>query len=338
MKEEQQHIYPVFDKMLKREDKEQLLKQRSVMIWFTGLSGSGKSTLAIALERELHRHESAIIGGQTKYVYELGPSDTIIGNIPYTNRGGSPWGTSNVMAKVAGVVKTNTSVFPEKRGNGWCARLETRYVGVKVLGVVNIEVIAAGSVYLGTIYEPIRGTRNPQSMLQSGIPFTNRPKALRFDYKIKLAPEKNRIRSTGFSRKTSVAGRDSIAVVVLLQKRWEDKDGNVYSKRVGTMIQRFGSESKDWINGATFPIQYGNITSQPYFKSYMRLQEEERYTRNSKGESVPIREVGWADASETPTHENSPLGWEAMIIVSSYMNVCFLAKVLFLLLNSNIFR
>lgn len=247
-------------------------------------------------------HESAIIGGQTKYVYELGPSDTIIGNIPYTNRGGSPWGTSNVMAKVAGVVKTNTSVFPEKRGNGWCARLETRYVGVKVLGVVNIEVIAAGSVYLGTIYEPIRGTRNPQSMLQSGIPFTNRPKALRFDYKIKLAPEKNRIRSTGFSRKTSVAGRDSIAVVVLLQKRWEDKDGNVYSKRVGTMIQRFGSESKDWINGATFPIQYGNITSQPYFKSYMRLQEEERYTRNSKGESVPIREVGWSDASETPTH------------------------------------
>jgi adenylylsulfate kinase len=55
MKEEQQHIYPVFDKMLKREDKEQLLKQRSVMIWFTGLSGSGKSTIAIALERELHR-------------------------------------------------------------------------------------------------------------------------------------------------------------------------------------------------------------------------------------------------------------------------------------------
>jgi adenylylsulfate kinase len=55
MKEEQQHIYPVFDKMLKREDKERLLKQRSVMIWFTGLSGSGKSTIAIALERELHR-------------------------------------------------------------------------------------------------------------------------------------------------------------------------------------------------------------------------------------------------------------------------------------------
>ena len=38
-----------------REDKERLLKQRSVMVWFTGLSGSGKSTVAIALERELHK-------------------------------------------------------------------------------------------------------------------------------------------------------------------------------------------------------------------------------------------------------------------------------------------
>lgn len=49
------HIYPIFDRMLSREDKELLLKQRSVMVWFTGLSGSGKSTIAIALERELHK-------------------------------------------------------------------------------------------------------------------------------------------------------------------------------------------------------------------------------------------------------------------------------------------
>lgn len=49
------NIYPIFDRMLAREDKEQLLGQRSVMVWFTGLSGSGKSTIAIALERELHK-------------------------------------------------------------------------------------------------------------------------------------------------------------------------------------------------------------------------------------------------------------------------------------------
>ena len=50
-----EHIYPIFDKMLTRADKEALLGQRGLMLWMTGLSGSGKSTLAIALERELQR-------------------------------------------------------------------------------------------------------------------------------------------------------------------------------------------------------------------------------------------------------------------------------------------
>lgn len=49
------NIYPIFDRMLSRQDKETLLAQRGVMLWFTGLSGSGKSTVAIALERELHK-------------------------------------------------------------------------------------------------------------------------------------------------------------------------------------------------------------------------------------------------------------------------------------------
>lgn len=53
MKDE--HIYPIFDRMLSRQDKEELLGQRGVMLWLTGLSGSGKSTIAIALERELHK-------------------------------------------------------------------------------------------------------------------------------------------------------------------------------------------------------------------------------------------------------------------------------------------
>ena len=50
-----QNIYPIFDRMLTRADKEQLLGQKGIMLWFTGLSGSGKSTIAIALERELHK-------------------------------------------------------------------------------------------------------------------------------------------------------------------------------------------------------------------------------------------------------------------------------------------
>ena len=50
-----EHIYPIFDKMMSRSDKENLLHQKGLMVWFTGLSGSGKSTIAIALERELHQ-------------------------------------------------------------------------------------------------------------------------------------------------------------------------------------------------------------------------------------------------------------------------------------------
>lgn len=54
MEKKATNIYPIFDRMMSRDDKEQLLRQRGMMLWFTGLSGSGKSTIAIALERELH--------------------------------------------------------------------------------------------------------------------------------------------------------------------------------------------------------------------------------------------------------------------------------------------
>jgi adenylylsulfate kinase len=50
-----EHIYPLFDKALQREEKESLLGQRSRVIWMTGLSGSGKSTIALGLERKLHQ-------------------------------------------------------------------------------------------------------------------------------------------------------------------------------------------------------------------------------------------------------------------------------------------
>jgi len=49
-----EHLYPVFDRMLPRAAKEELLGQSGCVIWMHGLSGSGKSTLAHRLERELH--------------------------------------------------------------------------------------------------------------------------------------------------------------------------------------------------------------------------------------------------------------------------------------------
>ena len=50
-----ENIYPISDQMMSRSDKEALLCQRGVMVWFTGLSGSGKSTIAMGVERELHK-------------------------------------------------------------------------------------------------------------------------------------------------------------------------------------------------------------------------------------------------------------------------------------------
>ncbi len=41
------------DGEIAKTDREQMLKQKGVIVWFTGLSGSGKSTLAVALEKKL---------------------------------------------------------------------------------------------------------------------------------------------------------------------------------------------------------------------------------------------------------------------------------------------
>ncbi|WP_299991346.1 PCMD domain-containing protein [uncultured Bacteroides sp.] len=247
--------------------------------------------------------ESGIIGGALKNVYAIGPTTTITDNKVYKNMGGSPWASSNVMARVAGITKTNTSVFPEKRDGGYCARMDTRMESVKVFGLVDITVLAAGSIFLGEVHEPIKGTKNPQKMLNSGIPFTKKPIAIQFDYKVKMSDREKRIRATGFSRITDVDGKDYPEVNLFLQKRWEDKDGNIFAKRVGTMVVRYDTTTPDWHNNATYSIMYGDISGDPAYKAHMmRLQVEERYALNSKGESVPVKEVAWGTADDVPTH------------------------------------
>ena len=51
------HIHPIFDRMVSREEREQRLGQKSTVLWLTGLSGSGKSTLAVALEQALFEND-----------------------------------------------------------------------------------------------------------------------------------------------------------------------------------------------------------------------------------------------------------------------------------------
>ena len=54
MSEKATNIHPIFSQLLQRSDKENLLQQKAVCIWMTGLSGSGKSTIAQGLEKKLH--------------------------------------------------------------------------------------------------------------------------------------------------------------------------------------------------------------------------------------------------------------------------------------------
>ncbi len=246
--------------------------------------------------------ESGIIGGALKDLYEIAPNQMIKGNNPYHNMGGSPWATSNVYARVAGISKTNCSVFPDFGIEGRSAKLMTRIEKVKVLGVVNISVIAAGSVFLGSIIEPIRGTGNPQAMLDSGIPFAKSPKAIRYDYKTQLSGASNRLRITGFSPKKEVAGIDMPMMVLLLQKRWEDSAGNIHASRVGTIVVNYTASSDGWQKDATYPIIYGDATLSSQFIPAMALGHEQRYALNSRGVSTPILEESWASEGETPTH------------------------------------
>ena len=247
--------------------------------------------------------ESLLVGGKTQTLYEVGPKGTFDGARPYTNQGGSPWGCSNIYAKVAGVVKTNVSVYPDTHKGGQCAKLYTHLVNCKAIGVVNISALASGSLFLGSIIEPITGTSNPMSKMSMGVPFTKKPKAVKFDYKFNT-PGGERIRETGFSKRQKVAGKDMGQVTCLLQKRWEDADGKIHALRIGTMRQRF-SQNCDWKEGQSFTIHYGDITRESFYQESMGLMSggsDSFYALNSKGKNVPIQEDGWAGPDETPTH------------------------------------
>ena len=250
-----------------------------------------------------HIPESKVIGGQTKTVYEIGPTQTIEGAKAYTNKGGSPWGTSNVYAKAMGVVKASNAVFPEARGKGKCAKLTTMLDHVKAIGIINMDVLVNGSIFLGSMQEPISSTKNPYSKMEMGIPYNKRPKYLQFDYKL-TAPTGDRTYSSGFSAKKTVKGRDYAEVFILLQRRWEDSKGGLHAARVGTGRIRLGASTSNWVNNYRVPVWYGDITKHAGYQSYMGLISKEKsyYARNSKGKMVPVVEEQWDAANATPTH------------------------------------
>ncbi len=248
--------------------------------------------------------ESKLMGGKTKTLYEIAPTRKIPEqNKAYVNEGGSPWATSNAYAKVAGIVKGSGTVSPAVINGNKVAKMEAKMEEVKVMGIVNMDVMVAGTIFLGRIYEPITSPKGPFSKMEMGIPYTKRPKALVFDYKVDMPATNSRVKSTGFSSKKTLPGRDNAEVYVLLQKRWEDEKGNIYAQRVGTGRERYG-KSIPWTQQHQLPIHYGDISGQSWFRPWMGLLNGDKayYARNSKGKLVPVQETGWAPADAVPTH------------------------------------
>ena len=249
-----------------------------------------------------HIKESAIVGGEIKTLYMLGPDGVIEGNEVY-DYSRTPWASSNAYAKVSGVTKTSLSVEPDKGPSGRCAKLSTVYASCRVAGLVEIQVLATGSLYWGRMFEPISGVKDPYANMDWGIPFTGRPTALLLDYKAYLPATGKLVRGTTF-RKTEFPGEDPCQVLLLLQRRWEDEDGNIHAERVGTAVLRIGSSTSDWVKNKRIPVLYGDARNQSGYRPYMDLVKGEKtlYAVNSKGKRVPVREEGWAAADAPCTH------------------------------------
>ena len=253
--------------------------------------------------------ESAILGGETRTIYNLAPTDTIIGNrvFDYSH---TPWASSNAYAVVAGITKTSLSVTPSKGPSGTCARLETCFASCKVAGMINIKVLVQGTLIWGKMKEPITTINDPYSSMDWGIPFKGRPKALVLDYNSNISTSGILTKGTTFKTET-FPGHDPAEVVLLLQNRWEDTQGNIHALRVGTAIYRIDKSSRGWIKGFKVPVIYGNATENPDYKPYMDLLVNTRPLKalNSRGKSKLILEEGWADPSAEVTH--------AILIISS---------------------
>lgn len=250
--------------------------------------------------------ESKLLGGQTKTLYCLAPTDTIRENAPYIyGQDGNPWATSNAYANVVGIEKAAGTMTPERREDGGtCCRLDVDMLGVRVMGMIDIQVLVSGTLFTGRNLEPITTAADPYQNIDFGVPFTSRPSALMFDYKCVVEQENWYWHAKGSSkpkkREFENGEIDEAESYIYLQHRWEDEKGKIHSIRVGTGYERFSKSQDTWVNGHRVPIHYGDITGEPWYRDYMGFKNIERAT-NSRGKVTLIQEEGW-DATLEPTH------------------------------------
>jgi hypothetical protein len=244
--------------------------------------------------------ESKLLGGKTKTLYALAPTDTIHENQAYSPIAGNPWGCSATYAKFMGIeTAMEGSVIPEPRGYGYCCRM------CNVLTHVNIGDIYAmvsGTIYMGQALEPlgILAKSKPYAAIDFGIPFTKHPIALMLDYKANISDADSLI-TTEKNKPELVAGHDCAVIFLYLQYRWEDPEtGRIYARRVGTAYEQICTSIPEWINNHEIPIRWGNITNHPDYQEHEGLNHRDMMTRNSRGKMVKIEEVGWS--IDEPTH------------------------------------
>ena len=241
--------------------------------------------------------EAGLLGGKTKQMYMIARRESVDGD--HYKRGDSPWSTSNAYAHALGANKVSVSVTPERRGSGYCCRMETRLDTVSAAGV-KLYALATGSVYTGILADPVtlKHSGDPNSAINSGMPFTKRPKAFVFDYKAHI--ETGQIVRANASRHIhKVEGRDAGMVIVILQHRWEE-DGHIYAYRVGTAGEYISRSTNGWVDNHRLAIEYKEPASSAKHPC-AKLFRDRYKARNSKGKMVHIEELGWR-GDLAPTH------------------------------------
>ena len=251
--------------------------------------------------------ESAVVGGKTVTLYAVAPTDTLRVNAPFVyGRNGNIWSPSNAYAKVMGVEKCSGTVYPEFRDqqHGFCCRMDSKLEVVRALGIFDIRILVAGTLFTGRTIEPIRTQKDPYQNIDFGVPFTRFPTALMFDYKAKISSDKTILYAKGFGRPKTIEGHDEGQAYIVLQRRWETSDGQIKAERVATGYERFVADRLTWVSDHKIPLLYGDITGTDLYKKYTAelALGDMRRAMNSHGQIVPVQEVGWAVEGTAPTH------------------------------------
>jgi hypothetical protein len=197
------------------------------------------------------------------------------------------------------------------------------------MGMFDIKVLVAGTIYLGKMDEPVANASDPYAKMDWGMKFTKRPKAFVLDYK-SIIPNTGILHKGTTTKHKSFPGVDPAMVVVLLQRRWEDEKGMVHAERVGTAVYHIENSSDGWVKDFRIPMIYGDATKDPSYKEYMGLSPEDRpyFAENKKGKKVPISELSWAEPGTEPTH--------MILIISSGSHDAFTAALDNVLLIDNL--